>query len=280
MIIGNREIGYGSKPVISAELGLNHNGDLDTALKMIKSVADNGGDGVKLQYFDPDDFITDKEKTYTYKQLTTEIPEKFGDQKGIWTDGKTGQRYRQATVNYWQLFKDHQISLDFVEQCKNEADRLGLLFGVTCFSPKGVNEINEIGVDYFKMASQSFDDRELATAMRETKKQLIFSTGHISLKDLEDNKIGYLLSERQLVLHCVSEYPAKHSKLWKIPRMIKMGYLTGFSNHSIGIDNMVRACELGAVFVETHYTLSQYDSGPDHSFSTTPSQLKELSQAI
>ena len=267
MIIGGKEIGYGSRPILSAELGLSHQGDLETALNMIREVAEVGGDGVKLQYFKPDEFIEDKTKTYTYKQIMQDGNKQVNLEIG---------NYEEKTVSYWQLFKDHEISLDFVQSCKDEADRLGLCFGITCFSLESIEEMLELDIDYFKLASQSIDDIDLLERLNEIDKPIILSYGHVE----NSHKVKYLVGKENVIhLHCVSEYPAKYPKLWKLNQL--SGYFCyGYSDHTIGNDAIIRACELGSIWNELHYTLDKCMSGPDHWYSKDKQELTELVKAI
>lgn len=266
--IGGRKVGWGQKPIISAELGLNYNNSLDTALEMIKSVAACGADAVKVQYFKADDFAEPGNRTINYRQMS-ELSGKFG-----WI-GDITQYLEFVTENYYEFFKRNEISLDFVEACYRQAKKHGLIFGVTTTSTEGVREIAEANLtDYFKVASDMVGKTKMIEFMRETDLPAVLSTGQVDLS----KEINHIYDD--LVLHCVSEYPCKNPKLWKIRHMQEMGYNVGYSDHTQGIKSAIRAMELGAIWVEKHFTLDRTMPGPDHWFSADPMELEKLCKAV
>lgn len=271
MKIDNRQIGYSQSPFLSCELGVNHQNDLPTALKMIDECAKAGVDGVKIQYLRVKDFCTDKDKTIEYKQRK---PEPYDPALGI-------NILDDITENYIEFFQRYEISLDFVKSCYDHTKQYHsfdrpFLFGITTTSEQGACECYGL-CDYYKVASDMIKNMPMIFRMRETGIPIILSTGHIgNLHNLE----AYARKEKDLVLHCVSDYPAKNARLWRIKHLQEMGYLTGYSDHTIGNEACIRAAELGAVFLEVHITLDKTLSGPDHWFSKDMSDLKQLVEAI
>jgi len=260
--IGGRKVGWGYKPIISAELGVNHQNDLKIALKMIDAAAEAGVDSVKLQYLKVDDFCTDKKMFIIYKQhFQTATSVEVSNLEGI-------------TENYYNFFKRHEISLEFVSACRARANEHGLIFGVTPTSAEGVVEL--VGLtDYYKIAADMVIKKDMMAEMHRERKRnipIIVSLGHC---DIEES-----IPSADIHLHCVSEYPAKYSQLWKIKHLQEQGFLTGYSDHTIGIESAVRATELGAVWIECHVTLAKSLPGPDHWFSKDFDELKRLCEAI
>ena len=290
--IAGRKIGFGYPPIISAELSISHNGNLDTALQMIDEAAKCGADACKLQYYVTEDFAKPVTPSVhdvggidgemiTYVQLA-----KGKDQ----TLGHVQPGYKEITEPIYDLFKRNEISLEFVVACQKRAKEHDLIFHCTTTSVQGVKEMAEIGVDCFKISSDMVENIPMITEMYKHKDNipLIISTGHIS-PDL----IPVFQEHRMLIfLHCVSEYPAKNPKLWKIKHMQELRYnyvetgvryypaSIGYSHHSQGISDAVRATELGAVWIETHFVLDHTQPGPDAHWSLDPTELKQLAEAI
>lgn len=210
MIIAGNNIGYGHKPIVACDLSLNHGGDLNQALKMIDGIAECGADSVKVQYYRTLDFCDKNHEQY-------------------------------------KLFKDHEISLEFVKECYRRAKERNLIFGVTTTSKQGVKQVADYA-DYFKIASDMAAKTDMIDKMKGYPIPKIISTGHLSLENLKGIKSW-------LWLHCVSDYPCHDSKLWKIKHMQELGYLTGFSFHGTPdkLSDCIRAAEMGAVWVEVHF---------------------------
>lgn len=271
--IGGRKIGWGQKPIISAELSLNHNGNLDIALEMIDKAAKAGVDGVKLQYFKTEDFTPKPEldgtgKTVTYKQRRS----------GAWEPhplAPFGSEFESITELEYDLFKRHEISLDFVVECQKRAKEHGLIFGVTPTSQRGVEELLPLEIDYYKVASDMTGPLTgISQFVADLKKPMILSTGHWATEHLS------ICNKHWLWLHCVSEYPCEDPKLWRMKHMQELGIPTGYSDHTRGTESALRAIELGAVWVEKHFTLDTKMPGPDHWFSATTGELEDLVEAV
>ncbi len=267
--IAGRKIGYGYPPIISAELSINHGGNLDTALQMIDEVAKAGADAVKLQYFNASDFAdADSDKTITYKSQCKDV-----------------------TENYYQFFKRHEIDYSFLKACKERAKEHELIFHVTPTSKIGVIELSQLGIDAYKIAADMVSNWDMLEeiARRDWDKPIITSTGHCELEDVKMLALTFCAREH-IFLHCVSEYPANSAKLWKIQGL--KDYLNnagifnlyrpliGYSDHCIGIDSCIRATELGAVWIEKHFVLSHESDAPDEQFSADPQELSELVKAV
>jgi len=279
--IGGRKVGWGHRPVISAELSLNHQGDLNLAIKMIEEAAEAGADAVKLQYFKTEDFQTDKEETTTYKQVDLETygwPSKWKNNKVVELSIKgpiSEAVTKEVTEPIFELFKHHEIDIEFVSACRARAKELGLIFGVTPTSVGGARDLVALGVDYLKIASDMALRTDIIDYAKEQRSNIpvIISTGHLDIVKIEP-------WSNTIWLSCVSEYPAKTPQLWKLVHMRYKINNVGYSDHTIGIESAVRATELGACWVECHVTSDKTLSGPDHWFSKDMNELKRICEAI
>ncbi len=260
--IDGRKVGYGYSPVISAELSINHSGNLETALQMIDSAAENGTDGVKLQYYKAEDFSQPDGEMITYKEISPKPLDRDFD----W-----------ITESVYSLFKRNEISLDFVKACQERVKEHELIFGVTTTSVEGVKEMAELEIDYFKVSSDMVDNNKMIHEMRKYDIPVIISTGHMPEGTITP-ALNLVLNT--LWLHCVSAYPAEHAKLWRLKHMVEQLRDVGYSHHSQGIDACIRATEIGAKWLEFHFVLDKAQPGPDSFWSLDPTELKQLSEAI
>jgi len=237
----------GQAPKLVAEIGLNHNGSVQLAKNTIDAAIGAGADFVKFQHCPPEQF--DSSGTHNGESL-------------------------------FDLFKRTEFTFNQWIEIKEHCELVGIPFFVTTVSVEGVNDMHQLGVCAFKVSSDMINNAEMIQAMRKYPLMpVIVSTGHVrNLSDLL--KIAW---PEDLILHCISEYPTKHTKFWRMRAIQNMGYTCGYSNHipgKDGIEACIRATELGAVIIETHFTTSKELSGPDHFFSFDPTDLKNLAEAI
>ncbi len=247
MKIANRIIEYGKKPIISAELSLNHHAHLPTALKMIDEAYKAGAGAIKLQYYVAENFCSaENEEMITY-----------------------GCEGKETTERLYSLFKRHEISIDFVKTCMARTKKYGLIFHATPTSANCAKELAEIGTDAFKVSSDMVDNKCMLNEMDKHNLPKIISTGYI--KD-----ITKWPKKDNLYLHCVSEYPCRDAKLHKIAEMKKLGYLTGYSHHGYGIKDCLEAIKLDVLWVEVHFRID--DSAVD-GFALASEELSKLTKA-
>ena len=298
--IAGRKIGFGYPPVLSCELSISHNGNLDTALQMIDEAAKCGADACKLQYYVTEDFTKPDGEMITYKQVAwsggvvhhKDLEKGIFPNKHPYQDGVGGYLLHEITEPIYDLFKRNEIDLTFVKACQKRAKEHDLIFGVTTTSIQGVKEMAELNIDYLKVSSDMINNKEMIREMTLSKIPIIASTGHIkSFTELAEWDLTTLktkLPHQTLFLHCESSYSAEYPKLWKLKHLQWFLWetipftkgLAGYSHHSQGIDACIRATELGAVWVEVHYTHSKTASGPDHFWSLDEKELKQLVEAV
>lgn len=248
---------------IIAELSANHNNDFQLALDTISAIAKTGADAVKVQ-------------TYTADSLTLDVDsELFMAKKGgPWEGRRLYDLYTEASLPYeWHL------------PLKEYTEALGLDFFSSPFDIEGVDFLESLNVNQYKIASFEITDIPLIKYVASKGKPIIMSTGVAELGDIElavktCREAG---NTNITLLKCTSEYPAPMNKanLLTIPNLKEtFGVQVGLSDHTMGSTVPIAAVALGAVVVEKHFILDRKLGGPDSSFSMEPDEFKEMVQAI
>lgn len=256
--VGGRKIGQNNPIFIVAEVGCNHNGDLNLAKKLVETAAELGADAVKFQKrFVNEVFIREMRDQKQTKTL------EFGD-----TYGK---------------YREHQeLTLDEFKELKRHAEKLGVFFFVTPFDMKSVDFLEELNVDAYKISSFDLTTAPMVEKIAKLKKPVFLSTGMSSLEEM-DAAIELILKHNQEIIlyHCVSVYPSPVSEInLRNILTLKERYHplpVGYSGHERGIMPTLLACAMGAVTVERHFTLDKNLPGPDHAtISLNPAEFKDL----
>lgn len=262
MVYKNIKIGKEFPCFIAAEIGINHNGDINLAKELINAAKDAGADAVKFQNYHTEDFILDKNLTYEYI-----------------SEGK------KIVESQFEMFKRYELSFEQIQILKDYSDKLEIIFFSTPTSLKGIEDLKKVGVSLLKNGSDFLVNLELIDQMGKTGIPVIISTGMATLGEIDDAVRTFEQAGGQelIILHCVSAYPtpAEEVNLNKISSLAKaFQYPIGFSDHTDGIVAAVGAVALGACFIEKHFTLSKNLPGPDHHFSSDPKEFKELVNSI
>lgn len=260
--IGNKFIGDKQRVYVVAEIGINHNGDMQLAKEMISAAKLSGADAVKFQNYFVEDFILDHSIKYTYKSRGERISE-----------------------SQFDMFKRYELSFEQLKELKSFSDDLKIDFFSTPTSKRGIDHLAKLGVKILKNGSDFLQNLELIHAMAETRLPLILSTGMATLAQIDDAvRCFESAGGRDLViLHCISQYPTPKEfvNLKKINSLKSaFQYPVGFSDHTSGIIASIGAVTLGACFIEKHFTLSRDLPGPDHRFSSDPEEFKNLVDGI
>lgn len=261
--IGNKLVGEGKPCYIIAEIGINHNGDIDLAKRMIDEAKACEVDAVKFQVFKSEDFISEDCSTYTYKSKGETITEPMIEMF---------KRYE---------FGDDEFK-DIFEYCKKKE----IEFFVTPQNPSDLDFVLAIiDMPAIKVGSDDLTNVELLNYYAGKKKPLIISSGMAYISEIEDavNIINDTGNTDLAILHCVSSYPteADEINLRKI-LTIKQAFdvIVGFSDHTIGCTASIGAVVFGAKVIEKHFTLDKNLPGPDHWFSANPDEMRELVREI
>ena len=259
--IGNKWVEDGNPAFVVAELGINHMGDPNLAKKMIDKAKECGVDAVKLQTFKTEDFVSDEKTPYGYFEGR--------DQK------------RRVKEPMFKMFK--RCELNFNEQRKlfGYARSIGVEIFSTPSFREGVDFLDKIGVNVFKVGSDDLTNLELLGYIAKKRKPIILSTGMSTLGEIEDaiDTVQGTGNHNIILMQCVSLYPApvEYSNLRAIESMKRMfGVPVGFSDHTIGTLASTIAVAMGANMIEKHFTLDKDFSGPDHWFSADVEELKKL----
>ncbi|MGN0289425.1 MAG: pseudaminic acid synthase [Lachnospiraceae bacterium] len=258
MKIGQREIGKGQPVYIIAEMSANHAGDIENAKKIIREAKRAGADCVKIQ-------------TYTADTLTIDCDnEYFQISKGTW-NGENLYRLYQKAYTPWEWQKE------LMEEAKKE----GLDFFSTPFDKSSVDFLEEIGVEFYKIASFEIVDLPLLKYVASKGKPMIMSTGMSTLGDIEAavNTVRSQGNDQLALLRCASAYPAITDEM-NLKTMQNMGEIfqvpVGLSDHSMGSVGAVTAVALGASIIEKHFCLDRTMENPDSSFSMNPEEFSRM----
>lgn len=240
--------------VVVAEIGINHNGDLDTALSMIREAANAGADAVKFQVGTP--------RLYVNREC--------------WADQRETPWGIMPYIEYRERL---ELDDDQLRQCQHIAHGYGLEWFASPLDVEAVDRLEAMGVPFYKVASPMLTDLDLMDRLKATGKPVILSSGMTTYAQL-DAAVARLDYSNLAILHCTSEYPCppEHNNLRCIEtlRDLYPGRPIGYSGHEIGIPESIAAAGLGACIIERHLTLSRAMWGSDQAASLEPEGLRRL----
>lgn len=254
--IGKRVVGDNQPCYVVAEIGINHNGDLDLAKRLISVAVAAGCDAVKFQK-------RTVEVVYSPEELAKPRESPFGATNG---DLKRGLEFG---------LEEYQ---DIDAYCK----AVNITWFASCWDERSVDFINQFNPPCFKIASASLTDDDLIRYTRATGKPLILSTGMTTLEEI-DHALDVLGRDNLILLHSCSTYPAFYEELnlRAIPALRERYDLpVGYSGHETGIPSSVAAVVLGACCVERHITMDRAMWGSDHAASLEPNGISRLVRDI
>jgi sialic acid synthase SpsE/sugar phosphate isomerase/epimerase len=256
MKIGDFDIGRG-RVFIIAEIGNNHNGNFELAIKLIDLAISSGADAVKFQ-------MRNIENLYRRKSLDR-------------LDNDLGTEY------IIDLLYKFELSIDDQKKLKKYCDDRNILYLCTPWDEQSVYTLETMNVLAYKVASADLTNTRLLEKISQTKKPMIISTGMSTLDEIRQ-VVNYLNCEnaRFIILHCNSTYPAPFHdiNLKLIHTLKKIHPLVGYSGHERGISVSLAAVALGACVLERHFTVNRDMEGPDHSASLEPCDFSKLVQDI
>ncbi|MBI5146901.1 MAG: N-acetylneuraminate synthase family protein [Thaumarchaeota archaeon] len=261
--LNNHVIAKGQPPFIISEVGINHNGDVKNALKMINVAKAAGVDAVKFQTFRAEEIVSDPNQTYTYKSQGKEI-----------------------TESMLEMFKRCEMSKEDWIRIKKKCDDEKILFLSTPQNRSDLDLLLELGITAIKVGSDDFTNLPLIKDYTSTGLPLLLSCGMADQDEIYQslNTVGALDGYPTILLLTTSQYPTppEDVNLLKLKTLEKAfpNIPLGYSDHTQGALASSLAVALGAVVFEKHFTLDHDMPGPDHWFSEDPTGLKEWVSAI
>jgi N,N'-diacetyllegionaminate synthase len=263
ILIGERMVGDGHPPLIIAEAGINHNGDVETALAMVRIARDAGADAVKFQTFRAAEVVGDPAQTYSYR-----------------SQGK------DVTESMLAMFRRCELPRQAWFAIKAESDRQGITFLSTPQNRTDLDILLEVGVPAVKVGSDDFTNLPLLKSYATTGLPIILSCGMADMTEVRNalSVVGALDGYPTVLLLCTSQYPTPPDdvNLRKLTtlRAAFPNLTLGYSDHTQGPLAASVATAFGATVFEKHFTMSHDLPGPDHWFSEDPAGLAAWVQAI
>ncbi|MFH1216575.1 MAG: N-acetylneuraminate synthase [Pseudomonadota bacterium] len=252
------------KVFIIAEAGVNHNGDLALAKKLVEAAAEAGADAVKFQTFKAENLVAASAPKAAYQKKTT-----------------------GADESQLEMLKKLELSeADFIE-LQAHCVTHNILFMSTPFDLESIDFLASLGLEIFKIPSGELTNLPYLKKIGGLGKDIILSTGMADLAEVEA-AIAVLLQagadqERIALLHCNTEYPTPYEDVnLRVLETLRttLHLRVGYSDHTLGIEVPIAAVALGAEIIEKHFTLDKKMPGPDHQASLEPGELRRMVQSI
>ena len=243
------------KPFIIAEIGVNHDGSVEKAIRLVDAAKSAGASAAKFQSF-------------SANRLATEVTPKVEYQKI-----RDGQR------THFEMLKQLELSFSDQTKLKKYCDSIGIEFISTPYAIEDAIFLNSINVNCFKIASADIVDLPLLEYVSKTKKLTLISTGMASIDEIKSAvKFFHSSNSNFILMHTTSEYPTKleFTNISRLRALIQFNSSgIGFSDHTTDSIGAIMAIAIGATYFEKHFTLDKTDSGPDHAASLEPEEFKK-----
>jgi len=249
---------------IIAEAGVNHNGSLDLAKRLVDVAVDAGADAVKFQTFKTENLVSRNAKKADYQKETTDTSE-----------------------SQFDMIKKLELDMDIHQKLIDHCQENNIMFLSTPFDNDSVNLLSDLGLQIFKIPSGEITNLPYLRHIGSLDKQVILSTGMSNIQEVEDALTILVgagtLKENITVLHANTMYPTPMEDV-NLNAMLTMqrelGVAVGYSDHTLGIEVDIAAVAMGASVIEKHFTLDKTMDGPDHQASLEPKELKAMVSAI
>ena len=254
-----------NKVIIIAEAGVNHNGDINLAKKLIEEAAHAGADYVKFQTFKAKNLVSKTARKADYQIKNS----KSGDD------------------SQFQMLENLEMPFEWHFELKDYAEKLGIKFLSTGFDEESIDFLDKLGMDLFKIPSGEITNKPYLIHVASQGKPIILSTGMATLEEViaaVDVLVAHGITKKMItVLHCNTEYPTPMKDV-NLMAMLhiksQLGVEIGYSDHTLDIEVPVAAVALGARVIEKQFTLDKNMEGPDHLASLEPKELKMMVQSI
>jgi|SRR3989344_203425 len=258
--IGKRTIGDGHPLFITAECGVTCNYDMDITKKLVDTVAEAGGDAIKLIFWFPEEFMSDHAVSYEYETV----------------NGKTSE-------NMFEMLDKLRFSLDEWKDLKKYADSRGVILFSTVNCPSGIVWAEAIGLEAYKLSSWDFNHLPLWRKIAKIGKPMIIDTGPVGVLDV--SKVLTVMQEegndQAILVHCYHTDLPEEKNMRAIPYMKKaFGTVVGFSAKNYRDEMDIAAIPLGATFLEKRLTLKRDLPGHHHAISKEPEEFKAYVEMV
>lgn len=258
LLIGDRAIGPGNPCFVIAEAGVNHNGSLEMAFKLVDVAVEAGADAVKFQTFTADRLVTPTAPKAPYQAELTGAGESQFDM-----------------LRRLELPPDHHVEL--LRHCQER----GILFLSTPFDESAADFLEELGVAAFKVGSGDLTNIPFLVHLARKQRPVLISTGMATMDEVAEaaEALGGPAAMAMGIFHCVSCYPAAPGEVnLRAMDALRQRFpvAIGYSDHTEGCGVAVAAAALGANMIEKHFTLDRSLPGPDHKASLEPAELKQM----
>ena len=262
VFIGERSVGPGSPCLVIAEAGVNHNGSLEMALRLVDAAAGAGADVVKFQTFKAEEVVSPIAPKANYQVQTT-----------------------GAAESQLEMVKKLELPPEAFGQIARHCRQRGIVFMSTPFDKGSVDLLDDLGVVAFKIGSGELTNLPFLSYVSAKGKPLILSTGMSNLQEVAAavETVRAAGNRDLVILHCVSNYPAAPSSVnLRVMKTLEDEFRVpvGYSDHTEGITIPLAAVALGACIIEKHFTLDRSLPGPDHRASLEPGELEAMVRGI
>jgi N,N'-diacetyllegionaminate synthase len=260
--IEEKRVGSKNPCFIIAEAGVNHNGDIVLAKKLIDAAVEAGADAVKFQTFKAENVVTLTAEKAEYQKNTTGTGE---------SQYEMIKKLELSEADFWDL--------------SEYAREVGIIFLSTPFDEESVDLLAQLGVPAFKIPSGEITNFPLLKKIAQKSKPIILSTGMATLGEVEE-ALNYLKKhgvEEIILLHCTTSYPAPVKSVnLSAMETLRCAFQVpvGYSDHTEGITIPIAAAAMGACVIEKHFTLDRTLPGPDHKASLEPRELSAMVKAV
>ncbi|MBE6015727.1 MAG: N-acetylneuraminate synthase [Lachnospiraceae bacterium] len=247
---------------IIAEAGVNHNGDIDIAKRMIEAAADAGADYIKFQTFKAEKLVVENAAKAKYQQINTGNSE-----------------------SQFEMLKKLELTQNAFIELKNHCKEKGIGFISTPFDLESIDFLESLDMDFWKVPSGEVTNFPYLVKIARTGRPIVMSTGMCEIEEIREAVLVLLGNgcNNLTLLHCNTMYPTPFEDV-NLRAMETLGkefnVPLGYSDHTIGIEVPIAAVAMGATVIEKHFTLDKNMEGPDHKASLSPGELKRMVSSI
>lgn len=258
--LNNKIMGKSLSTFIIAEAGVNHNGKIQLAKKLVDAAKKFKTDAIKFQTFKTEELLIEKAEKADYQEDNTQEKSQY------------------------EMLKNLELSSDEFQEIADYTLKKDIIFISSPFDKESANLLDDLGVPIFKIASGEITNFPLLKHIAKKEKPVILSTGMSTLGEIEEAiNLIEKYNNHLILMHCVTSYPARiEDTNLNVIKTLKSTFKkpVGFSDHSLGIEMSIAAVTLGSSVIEKHFTLDKNLPGPDHKASLEPDEFANMVKSI